>query len=72
MSRQEMVRSGVPQMMVLGPLMFLLFINYIGHNTSSTLCWFADNALIYRYMNSKEDSNILQKGLDQLYEWKKK
>ncbi len=33
---------------------------------------FADDALIYRYVNNKEDSDILQKDLDQLWEWENK
>ncbi len=45
--REEIVRSGVPKMTVLGPLMFLIFINDIGYNISSTIRLFADDALIY-------------------------
>ncbi len=33
---------------------------------------FAVNSLIYRYVNSKEDPDILQKDLDQLCEWENK
>ncbi len=71
-SREEIVRSGVPQGTVLGPLMFLIFINDIGYNISSTIRLFADDALIYRYVNNKEDSNNLQKDLDQLCKWENK
>ncbi len=49
--------------MVIQPLMFLLFINGIGHNISS---------MIYRYVNSREDSDILQKYLGQQCEWMNK
>ncbi len=52
--------------------MFLIFINDIGYNISSTICLFADNTLIYRYVNNKEDSNNLQKDIDQLCEWENK
>ncbi len=58
-SREEIVRSGVPQGMVLEPLMFLIFINDIGYNISSTIHLFADDALIYRYVKNKEDSDNL-------------
>ena len=42
------VTSGVPQGTVLGPLMFLLFINDIHKNLDSNLRLFADDALLYR------------------------
>ena len=43
------VKSGVPQGTVLGPLMFLLYINDIGENisTESKLRLFADDSLLY-------------------------
>ena len=47
------VTSGVPQGTVLGPLMFLLFINDIHENLDSTLRLFADDALLYRSINSE-------------------
>ena len=54
------VTSGVPQGTVLGPLMFLLFINEIHENLDSTLRLFADDALLYRSINTVNDSIILQ------------
>ena len=42
------VTSGVPQGTVLGPLIFLLFINDIHENLDSTLRLFANDALLYR------------------------
>ncbi len=58
----------VVQGTVLEPLMFLIFINDIGYNISSTIRLFADDALIYRYVNNTEDSNNLRKDLNQLCE----
>ena len=40
------VSSGVPQGTVLGPLMFLLYINNIGNNCSSTVRLFADDTIV--------------------------
>ncbi len=43
------VRAGVPQGTVLGPLMFLLYINDIGKNINhSHISLFADDCLLYR------------------------
>ena len=41
------VKSGVPQGMVLGPLMFLVYINDINENITSSVRLFADDCIIY-------------------------
>ena len=63
------VLSGVPQGTVLGPLMFLIYINDIAIGISSPLRLFADDCLLYRSINSIEDSLILQKDLELLSQW---
>ena len=65
------VISGVPQGTVLGPLMFLLFINYIHENLDSTLRLFADNVISYRPINTVNDSDIPQNDIDKLVSWSK-
>ena len=47
-SQPVSVLSGVPQGTVLGPLMFLLYINDIAAGISSSLRLFADDCLLYR------------------------
>ena len=42
------VKSGVPQGTVLGPLMFLIYINEIRSGVSSNLRLFADDCILYR------------------------
>ena len=70
-STEVQVRSGVPQGTVLGPLMFLLYINDIGHKTSAGthLRLFADDSLLYREIRSIQDGTILQEDLQTLVEW---
>ena len=63
------ITSGVPQGTVLGPLMFLHYINDIITNINSPLRIFADNCLLYRIINTPEDTAILQQDLDQIASW---
>ena len=63
------VTSGVPQGTVLGPLMFLLYINDIISNINSPLRIFADDCLLYRIINTSKDTIIFQKDLDQIASW---
>ena len=66
------VGSGVPQGTVLGPLMFLLYINDIGSNVSSTIRLFADDSLLYREVKSDSECQQLQQDLDKLIDWSKR
>jgi len=61
------VLSGVPQGTVLGPLMFLIYINDISEQASSPLHFFADDCLLYRVIRNKADAQQLQ--LDCLSQW---
>jgi hypothetical protein len=54
---------------VLGPTLFLFFINDIASNISSSICLFADDCVVYRAIHSKEDHKILQDDLNKLVEW---
>ena len=65
------VNSGVPQGTVLGPLLFLIYINDLPNNisTGTKVRLFADDCIIYRTIKSEQDSKILQKDLDELIKW---
>ena len=60
-SEWEPVKSGIPQGSVLGPLMFVIFINDLPDAVSSTIKIFADDTKMYRQINSDEDRKMLQK-----------
>ncbi|MCG7875845.1 MAG: reverse transcriptase family protein, partial [Candidatus Thiodiazotropha endolucinida] len=70
-STDSPVLSGVPQGTVLGPLMFLLYVNDIGAKVSpqTTIKLFADDCLLYRTINSAADERQLQEDLDTMIEW---
>jgi len=64
------VTSGVPQGSVLGPSLFLLYINDIVDVVEfCTIKLFADDTLIYTPINSIDDTYKLQKDLDSLLRW---
>ena len=63
------VLSGVPQGLVLGPILFLIFINDLPDNIKSSVRLFADDCVLYRNIQSLQDCLILQKDLDSLGLW---
>ncbi len=70
-SESAHVDSGVPQGTVLGPLMFLLYVNDIGSDTSSNIKLFADDCLLFCPVTSLQDTHALQDDLDRLVKWSK-
>ena len=66
LSAEVRVTSGVPQGSVLGPLLFLAYVNDIWRNTESTIRLFADDCVIYRKIINNADMEKLQKDLDRL------
>jgi hypothetical protein len=63
------VTSGVPQGTVLGPLLFLLYINDITQGIQSEMRLFADDCVLYRKIVSDSDVNSLQADIDKLHSW---
>ena len=69
MSEEVRLTSGLLQGNLLGPLLFLAYVNDISRNIESTIRLFADDCVIYRKIINKEDTENLQKVLDRLEEW---
>ena len=63
------VLSGVPQGTVLGPSLFLLFVNDLLSSVSARVKLFADDSVLYCYIESSADHDKLQQDLLQLEEW---
>ena len=71
-SKPVPVVSGIPQGSVLGPLLFVIYINDILDNIDSSGLMFADDTKIFRKITSKEDAEQLQQDLEKLETWSTK
>lgn len=68
------VTSGVPQGSILGPLLYVIFMDSICQlplSEGSKLILYADDILFYKPINSDDayDSKSLQKDVDSILEW---
>lgn len=68
-STSTRVTSGVPQGSVLGPLLFLIYINDITENIQSHIKLFADDCVLYREINTSDDLAMLQTDINILSSW---
>ena len=66
------VLSGVPQGSVIGPTLFLCYINDLPTCVKSNIKLFVDDVKLFTEISSKEDCEIFQNDLDALCEWSKK
>lgn len=65
------VLSGVPQGSIIGPSLFILFLNDItdGLSDETNIFMYADDTKIWREIHNDDDHAILQKDIDYLMDW---
>ena len=65
------VHSGVPQRSIIGPLLFILFINdiYSQLDPGTRINWYADDTKLWRPINTEQDCKSLQNDVNMLQQW---
>ena len=73
-SEWQKVMSGIPQGSILGPLLFIIYINDLVENCdiNSKLYLYADDAKLFNYITNDMDVENLQKNLNRLTDWSTK
>ena len=73
MSSWAKVKSGIPQGSVLGPILFIIFINDLPDNVKKSLLKiFADDTKLFKTISQIKDQRELQEDLIALAAWSKK
>ena len=59
----------MPQGLVLGPLLFIIFVNTIEKGIDSKVLKFADDVKVFRTIESGQDQDAFQSDLDRIFKW---
>ena len=71
-SSWKSVLSGVPQGSVLGPILFLVYINDLEEGVTGKILKFADDTKLFRKVKEIGDKQNLQDDIDKLVKWSEK
>ena len=71
-SSWKSVFSGVPQSSVLGPILFLVYINDLEEEVTGRILKFADDTKLFRKTKEIGDKRTLQDDIDKLVRWSEK
>ena len=63
------VLSGIPQGSVLGPILFVIYINDLPDTLKGHVKMFADDTNVFSHIRDIEDCTVLQQDLDSLSDW---
>ena len=66
------VTSGIPQGSVLGPILFIIFINDMPGETICPIKLFADDAKLFQSVQTLDDCKQIQDDLNKLHLWARK
>lgn len=66
------VLSGIPQGSILGPILFIIFVNDLPEVVGNVCKLFADDCKLYKNIKCKTDQIELQEDIDRLCNWSEK
>ena len=68
-SEWQPITSGIPQGSVLGPVLFIIYINDLPDKIKSICKKFADDSKIYRQIQDEADQDIIREDLLEICDW---